>query len=89
MKNNHHNIHDVLSTSFDRSLPFFGLNSIEASFEINSNLILKSGNEPILRSIKEFRFDALVYKLNIHVKVKNNFCVEDIVSNLPQFKFKS
>lgn len=40
-------------------MPFFGLNSIEGSFETNSNLILKSGNVFILRSNIDAKFDAL------------------------------
>lgn len=48
-----------IATSFDCNIPFFGLNSIQGSCETNSNLILKSGNERILRSIIEARFEAL------------------------------
>lgn len=46
-------------TSLDRRIPFFGLNSTDGSFETNSNLILKSGNEQMLRSITEAKFVAL------------------------------
>lgn len=48
-----------IATSFDCNIPFFGLNSIQGSFETNSNLILKSGNERMLRSIMEAKFEAL------------------------------
>lgn len=59
-------------TSFDLSIPFFGLNSTEVSFEINSNLILKSGNDLMLRSIKEIKFNALeLKKTNVYLKINN------------------
>lgn len=48
-----------IPTSFDRKIPFFGLNSTDVSFETNSNFILKSGNEVTLRSANEAKFDAL------------------------------
>jgi len=48
-----------MNTSLLCNIPFFGLNSMEGSFETNSNLILKSGNELMLRSFNEAKFDAL------------------------------
>lgn len=50
-----------LFTSFECSIPFFGLNSTVESLEINSNLILKSGNELMLRSVIDAKFDALEF----------------------------
>lgn len=62
-----------LSTSFECSIPFFGLNSTVESFETNSNLILKSGNELMLRSVIDAKFDALkLYYMIINYNLKIN-----------------
>jgi len=53
-----------LLTSFECSIPFLGLNSTVESLEINSNLILKSGNEFMLRSVIDVKFDALKFCYN-------------------------